>query len=142
MDGHRATGQLVAHRIPLTGCLTIATTPDQELCTQIGRRIGVRGTCEEQSKQSAPPIGSDRLDDRELRTQHPREHCGRDLAVIAQLVHVGSAHRFDGVAEVTGDRREGRTLGEHRAGAPVPQAVELVSAFADSCRCQGGAPHR
>ena len=28
MDGHRASGQPVAHRIPLTGHLTIATTPE------------------------------------------------------------------------------------------------------------------
>jgi hypothetical protein len=50
--------------------------------------------------------------------------------------------RLHGVSEVTGDKGDRGTVGQHRAGAEVPQAVELEAVLGHPCADEGGSPRR
>jgi hypothetical protein len=67
------------------------------------------------------------------------EHIGRNVTVIAQPVGIRAANRLHRVAEMPGDRCDGRALGEQHRGAEVTEAVEHEPALADAGAAQGSA---
>ena len=133
MDGHRASGQPVAHRIPLTGCLTIAPL----------RHKGLRGSPGPDNTEitQSDVHTADSTTVSVGRSIRDRAAAG-NRPVIPHPVGVGAAQRLDGVSEMTGHGGDRGALGEHRGGAPVAQAVELVRPFVKAGADQRRTPHR